>query len=156
MRGVLSTSVTVKDEFCFWVSLCPCHFESRCDQLGAVLSGYFVCDNFAGKQIQNHTGVKIELPQLKTSNIADPDLVGLVRLKLLLEDVPFLFRFMKFDGFWYLFENTYQLIVEHPDDSVQSLFTKIQAIPNCIVRCPDFDALSLKYFISVVKDGVQQ
>ena len=85
MRGVLSTSVTVKDEFCFWVSLCPCHFESRCDQLGAVLSGYFVCDNFAGKQIQNHTGVKIELPQLKTSNIADPDLVGLVRLKLLLE-----------------------------------------------------------------------
>ena len=60
------------------------------------------------------------------------------------------------DGFWYLFENTYQLIVEHPDDSVQSLFTKIQAIPNCIVRCPDFDALSLKYFISVVKDGVQQ
>ena len=56
----------------------------------------------------------------------------------------------------YLFENTYQLIVEHPDDSVQSLFTKIQAIPNCIVRCPDFDALSLKYFISVVKDGVQQ
>ena len=60
------------------------------------------------------------------------------------------------DGFWYLFENTYQLIVEHPDDSVQSLFTKIHAIPNCIVRCPDFDALSLKYFISVVKDGVQQ
>lgn len=50
----------------------------------------------------------------------------------------------------------YQLIVEHPDDSVQSLFTKIQAIPNCIARCPDFDALSLKYFISVVKDGVQQ
>lgn len=96
MRGVLSTSVTVKDEFCFWVSLCPCHFKSRCNQLGAVLSGYFVCDDFAGKQIQNHTGVKIELPQLKTSNIADPDLVGLVRLKLLLEDVPFLFRFMKF------------------------------------------------------------
>lgn len=48
------------------------------------------------------------------------------------------------------------MIVEHPGDSVQSLFTKIQAIPNCIARCPDFDALSLKYFISVVKDGVQQ
>ena len=58
------------------------------------------------------------------------------------------------DGFWYLFENTYQMIVEHPGDSVQSLFTKIQAIPNCIARCPDFDVLSLKYFISVVKDGV--
>ena len=45
---------------------------------------------FCGKTNPNHTGVKIELPQLKTSNIADPDLVGLVRLKLLLEDVPFL------------------------------------------------------------------
>lgn len=60
------------------------------------------------------------------------------------------------DGFWYLFENTYQMIVKYPNDSVQALFTKIPAIPNCIVRCPDFDVLSLKYFISVVKDGVQQ
>ena len=60
------------------------------------------------------------------------------------------------DGFWYLFENTYWLIVEHPDESVQTLFSRIQAIPNCISRCPDFDVLSLKYFISVVKDGIQR
>lgn len=60
------------------------------------------------------------------------------------------------DGFWYLFENTYRLIVEYPNETVQSLFSRIQAIPNCISRCPDFDALSLKYFISVVKDGIQQ
>lgn len=59
------------------------------------------------------------------------------------------------DGFWYLFENTYQLIVEHPTESVQSLFSRIQAIPNCISKCPDFDVLSLKYFISVVKEGIQ-
>ena len=60
------------------------------------------------------------------------------------------------DGFWYLFENTYRLIIEHPDDTVQGLFSQIQKIPNCVSRCPDLDALSLKYFISVVKDGVQQ
>lgn len=60
------------------------------------------------------------------------------------------------DGFWYLFENTYRLIVDYPDEPVQGLFTRIQAIPDCVSRCPDFDALSLKYFISVVKDGIQQ
>ncbi len=60
------------------------------------------------------------------------------------------------DGFWYLFENTYRLVMEHPAETVQNLFSLIQAIPNCVSRCPDFDVLSLKYFISVVKDGVQQ
>ena len=60
------------------------------------------------------------------------------------------------DGFWYLFEKTYQMIVAHPDDSVQSLFTQIKKEPNCTNRCPDFDALSLKYFISMIKDGIQQ
>ena len=60
------------------------------------------------------------------------------------------------DGFWYLFENTYKLIVENPNDSVQSLFSRIQTIPNCVSRCPDFDAMSLKYFIAVVKDGIQR
>lgn len=60
------------------------------------------------------------------------------------------------DGFWYLFENTYQLIVKCPKDSVQALFSKIQAIPYCIAGCPDFDVLSLKYFISIVKDGIQK
>ena len=35
-------------------------------------------------------------------------------------------------------------------------FLYVVRIDAYIVRCPDFDALSLKYFISVVKDGVQQ
>ncbi len=60
------------------------------------------------------------------------------------------------DGFWFLFENTYQLIVEHPAETVQQLFGRIQSIPNCVSRCPDFDVISLKYFISVVKGGIQQ
>ena len=54
------------------------------------------------------------------------------------------------DGFWFLFENTYRLIISNPTDDVQSLFMQLRAIPNCIDRCPDFDVLSLKYFISVV------
>lgn len=60
------------------------------------------------------------------------------------------------DGFWNLFENTYNLIVTNPNDSVQNLFGKLQSIPNCTNRCPDFDVLSLKYFISIVKDGIQK
>lgn len=60
------------------------------------------------------------------------------------------------DGFGFLFENTYQLIVEHPTETVQQLFVRLQTLPNCVSRCPDFDVISLKYFISVVKDGIQQ
>lgn len=60
------------------------------------------------------------------------------------------------DGFWFLFENTYQMIVDYPNESVQQLFVRLHALPNCVSRCPDFDALSLKYFISAVKDGIQQ
>jgi hypothetical protein len=60
------------------------------------------------------------------------------------------------DGFWCLFENTYQLIIVHPDEPVQQLFVRLQALGDCVSRCPDFDAISLKYFISVVKDGIQQ
>lgn len=60
------------------------------------------------------------------------------------------------DGFWFLFENTYQLILAYPNDSVQQLYLRLMGIPDCVSRCPDLDALSLKYFISLVKDGIQQ
>ena len=60
------------------------------------------------------------------------------------------------DGFWFLFENTYSLIVSYPDETVPQLFARLKAIPDCVSRCPDFDVYSLEYFISLVKDGVQQ
>lgn len=60
------------------------------------------------------------------------------------------------DAFWYLFESTYQLILNNPNEGVQKLFVKLRAVPNCTDRCHDFDVLSLKYFISVIKDGIQQ
>lgn len=58
------------------------------------------------------------------------------------------------DGFWKLLEEIYSLIVKYPDKDVMFIFQHISS--DAIRACPDFDALSLKYFISTVKDGVQQ
>lgn len=55
--------------------------------------------------------------------------------------------------FWALFENIYVLIVERPDDNVQSIYQALDADKRN--ASPDFDAVSLKYFISIVKDGIQ-
>ena len=59
------------------------------------------------------------------------------------------------DGFWYIFEKIYHFIIDSPDSSIQELFEKVQKIPEVMCKCPDFDAVSLKYFISIVKDGMQ-
>jgi hypothetical protein len=57
------------------------------------------------------------------------------------------------DSFWRLFENIYLTIVSNPSDDVNLIFRKLdQGIVN---GCFDFDAISLKYFISNVKDGIQ-
>ncbi len=56
--------------------------------------------------------------------------------------------------FWNLFENIYSLIVTNPTYSVQEIYQSLDIqIRNA---SPDFDAISLKYFISVVKDGIQK
>jgi mannitol/fructose-specific phosphotransferase system IIA component len=56
-------------------------------------------------------------------------------------------------NFWTIFENIYYLVVKNPTEDVQHLFRKVDTA--LITACPDFDALSVKYFISVVKDGIQ-
>ncbi len=56
-------------------------------------------------------------------------------------------------SFWSIFEQIYFLIIENPADDVQNLYRKLDS--TLIKNCPDFDALSVKYFISVVKDGIQ-
>lgn len=56
-------------------------------------------------------------------------------------------------AFWGLFENIYSIIVAHPSYTVQEIYQSIDmTIRNA---SPDFDAVSLKYFIAVVKDGIQ-
>lgn len=56
--------------------------------------------------------------------------------------------------FWNLFENIYSVIVANPTYSVQEIYLSLDVQTRN--ASPDFDAVSLKYFISVVKDGIQK
>lgn len=60
------------------------------------------------------------------------------------------------DGFWTLFEKIYKLIVANPEYDVQTLFIELKKERDFISICLGFDVLSLKYFIAIVKDGIQQ
>lgn len=57
------------------------------------------------------------------------------------------------EDFWRLFENIYNIIIANPSDNVNKLYRRIDK--TIVVRFMDFDTLSLKYFISVIKDGVE-
>lgn len=57
-------------------------------------------------------------------------------------------------SFWEIFEEIYLLIIKNPTFAVQDLFRKLD--PSLIKNCPDFDTLSVKYFIAVIKEGIQQ
>ena len=55
--------------------------------------------------------------------------------------------------FWNLFENIYSLIVENPKYNILEIYQSLdREIRN---SSPDFDVISLQYFIAVVKDGIQ-
>ena len=57
-------------------------------------------------------------------------------------------------AFWNLFENIYLLIIKHPKYTTKEIY---RALDRQIRDAePDFDTVSLQYFISVVKDGIQQ
>lgn len=56
-------------------------------------------------------------------------------------------------AFWGLFEDIYSIIVDNPTFDVQTIYQAIDVDRRN--ACPDFDSVSLKYFISVVKDGIQ-
>lgn len=60
------------------------------------------------------------------------------------------------DGFWGLFELIYKLVTDYPNDTVQQLFNRVRPRVEVIERCPNFDVESLKYFMAMVKDGIQQ
>lgn len=55
--------------------------------------------------------------------------------------------------FWSIFEQIYFIILNNPTNDLQHLYRKVDS--ELIKNCPDFDTLSVKYFISVVKDGIQ-
>ena len=60
------------------------------------------------------------------------------------------------DGFWSVFEKIYNFIMENPDKDISYTFQRLLKEPDCLSKCPDFDMESLKYFIAMVKDGIQQ
>ena len=55
-------------------------------------------------------------------------------------------------GFWRLFEEIYTLLMKYQDKEIDFIFQKID--DNIIGECPNFDVLSLKYFIAKVKEGL--
>ena len=57
------------------------------------------------------------------------------------------------EDFWKLFENIYNIIVINPSDNINELYRKLDK--NILNRSMDFETLSIKYFISVIKDGVE-
>lgn len=57
------------------------------------------------------------------------------------------------ENFWKLFENIYQTVVENPSENVEKLYRKLDK--SLISRCEDFNVFSLKYFIAIVKDGIE-
>lgn len=58
------------------------------------------------------------------------------------------------DEFWTLFERVYELICENPKDEVQDIYRKLDR--DTMELIPDFDSLSLKYFIATIKDGINK
>lgn len=55
-------------------------------------------------------------------------------------------------GFWKMFDAVYGLIQRYPDKTLDFLFYQIDQETKD--GCPDFDVLSLKYFIAKVKEGI--
>lgn len=57
-------------------------------------------------------------------------------------------------GFWKLFETIYVLLIKCPKKNIDSIFHEIDDAIK--YGCPDFDVLSLKYFIAKIKEGIFQ
>lgn len=56
-------------------------------------------------------------------------------------------------SFWTLFEAIYNEIVSYPANNIDKIYNSIDI--GVKMSNPDFDIMSLKYFISVIKEGIQ-
>lgn len=56
-------------------------------------------------------------------------------------------------GFWKLFEQTYELVLKYPNASVDHIYNRLDA--DVMDGCPDFDVLSLKFFVAKIKEGIE-
>lgn len=57
------------------------------------------------------------------------------------------------DDYWKLFEEVYKLVTNNPKDDINIIFNKLDK--GLKKRCRHFNVLSLKYFISKIKDGLE-
>ena len=57
------------------------------------------------------------------------------------------------ESFWKLFEHIYYTLLANPKDDVGSLFGKLDI--SIMEMCPNFNPLSMKYFIAIIKEGIQ-
>lgn len=57
------------------------------------------------------------------------------------------------DGYWKLFEVIYQEITSNPRETVNEIYAKIS--DDVLNGCPDFEIISFKYFIAMIKEGLQ-
>ena len=55
-------------------------------------------------------------------------------------------------GFWKLFEEIYTFLMKYPNRNIAFIFQQIADV--VIDECPNFDVLSLKYFIAKIKEGL--
>lgn len=57
------------------------------------------------------------------------------------------------NAFWKLLQNIYTTIVNNPTLDINNIYIKLDE--SIVKKCKDFNTLSLKYFISIVKDGIE-
>ena len=100
-------------------------------------------DVIGAKVPHSFIDIYVQFPEEKRKNLLEDCQLDLSRA---------LFNTNCQEDFWKLFENIYQTILENPTDKVEELYRKLDKI--IIGRCLDFDVLSLKYFVSVIKDGI--
>lgn len=79
--------------------------------------------------------------------------------KTILEDCQLdlsraLFNKNQADTFWSLFANVYSTISNNPNDDINNIYQKLDEM--LVEQSTDFTVITLKYFISIIKDGIQE
>ena len=88
-------------------------------------------------------GIYAQFPEEKRKNMLEDCQLDLSRA---------LFNSNCQEDFWKLYENIYNTVIANPQDNVNEIYRNLDK--NIIKRCFDFETLSLKYFISVIKDVI--
>ncbi len=65
-----------------------------------------------------------------------------------------LFNKTMIQGFWRMLDVVFNLVQKHPNATLDFIFNNIDL--EILNGCPDLDAISLKYFIAKVKEGIIQ